>query len=133
MGEAEPSFGGISPLLWGIALLFTGSQRENGCINGAGSGDLHEQSLGPRPGHLVPGLTLAGWPFVFLGYQLGAETGFQRLEKWPDLCGGSVADPHWGTASHRLAEFRDSTSSTYSSGQFLRGRPQSLCDQTVVF
>lgn len=79
MGEAEPSFGGVSPLLWGIALLFTGSQRENGCINGAGSGDLHEQSPGPRPGHLVPGLTLAGWPFVFLGYQLGQRLDFRGL------------------------------------------------------
>lgn len=70
---------------------------------------------------------------MFLEHQLEAETEFQSLERQPDLGCRDVADPQWGAAAHRLAEFRDSISKASISGQLLMGRPQSLCDQTFVF
>lgn len=35
--------------------------------------------VGAPPSHLVTGLALAGWSFVFLGPRLEAEPGFQEL------------------------------------------------------
>lgn len=87
-GRPNPtSSGRISSLCWRTVLLFT----ERSYMNG--SGGLPGQSLGPLPGHLARGLVLAGWWFLFLGHQLEAEPGFQRLEKWLDLYGRKVTCP----------------------------------------
>lgn len=82
--------GRISSLCWGTVLLFA-DRVERAHIHGGGV--PCEQSPGPLLCHLFTWLVLAGWWFMFLGPQLEAEPGFQRLEKQLDLYGRSVSCP----------------------------------------